>query len=81
RKLNDDGFETKINKAIMDVIMISFEQYTSDEITTKKDEILSLYKRKLNEPKFSTAVTQATSDTKVLEYRLNEWITELNKVM
>lgn len=38
RKLSDDGFETKINKAIMDVIMISFEQYTFEEIQAKKQK-------------------------------------------
>ncbi|MCY9139678.1 MULTISPECIES: DUF262 domain-containing protein [Peribacillus] len=81
RKLNEDGFETKINKAIMDVIMISFEQYTFEEIKEKKAEILTLYKKKLDEHQFSMAVTQATSDTKVLEYRLADWITELNGIM
>lgn len=81
RKLNDEGFETKINKAIMDVIMISFEQYSLDAIKEKKTEILTLYKKKLDEPKFNMAVTQGTSDTRVLEYRLNEWITELNRIM
>ncbi len=81
RKLNEDGFETKINKAIMDVIMISFEQYSFEQIKAKKNEILDLYKTKLDEHRFNIAVTQGTSDTKVLEYRLNEWITELNKVM
>lgn len=81
RKLNEDGFETKINKAIMDVIMIGFEQYSFEQIKAKKEEILVLYRRKLDEPQFNLAVTQGTSDTKVLEYRLNEWITELNKVM
>ncbi|WP_342506112.1 DUF262 domain-containing protein [Sporosarcina sp. FSL K6-2383] len=81
RKLSDDGFETKINKAIMDVIMISFEQYTFEEIQAKKTEILTLYIELLNKPRFNLSVTQGTSDTKVLEYRLNEWITHLDKVM
>ncbi|SFT19194.1 DUF262 domain-containing protein [Paenibacillus sp. BC26] len=81
RKLNEDGFETKINKAIMDVIMISFEHYEFKKIEEKKDLILNLYKEKLNEVKFNLAVTQGTSDTKVLEYRLDEWIKELDKVM
>lgn len=81
RKLNADGFETKINKAIMDVIMISFEQYTFQEIKDKKNEILTLYKSKLSDYQFNMSVTQGTSDTKVLEYRLNAWITDLNRMM
>ncbi|MDN4073869.1 hypothetical protein [Fictibacillus terranigra] len=82
RKLSDEeGFDSKLNKAIMDVIMISFEHYTFEEIKAKKVEIFDMYKRKLEEPKFNIAITQATSDTKVIEYRLNEWIEELNKVM
>ncbi|NOU99496.1 DUF262 domain-containing protein [Paenibacillus planticolens] len=81
RKLNSDGYETKINKSIMDVIMISFEQYTFEEIKENKGKILSLYKDILNEPEFNLAITQGTSDTKVLDYRLNKWINELYKVM
>lgn len=81
RKLNDDGFETKINKAIMDVIMISFEQYTTEQIKIKKEEILALYKNLLNDYEFNMAVTQGTSDTKVLEFRLGKWIKELNRIM
>ncbi|TFE01485.1 DUF262 domain-containing protein [Jeotgalibacillus salarius] len=82
RKLNEDGFETKINKSIMDVIMLSFEQYTYDQIKAKKEDILELYKQKLiSDSKFNLAVTQGTSDTKVLELRLKSWINDLEKLM
>lgn len=81
RKLNEDGYETKINKAIMDVIMISFEQYSIDEIKKMKAQIIELYKDLLNDTQFNISVTQATSDTKVLEFRLKKWINNLELVM
>lgn len=81
RKLNNDGYETKVNKAIMDVIMISFEQYSIDEIKEKKSQIIELYKELLNDAQFNLSVTQATSDTKVLEFRLKKWINNLTLVM
>ncbi|WP_186439680.1 DUF262 domain-containing protein [Kurthia sp. Dielmo] len=81
RKLNEDGYETKINKAIMDVIMISFEKYSLLEIKAKKTNILELYREILADYNFNLSVTQATSDTKVIESRLKNWINKLELVM
>ncbi len=81
RKLNEEGYETKINKAIMDVIMISFELYSLEEIKKKKLDILKLYKEILEDNNFNLSVTQGTSDTKVLESRLKNWINNLASVM
>ncbi|MGR2790183.1 DUF262 domain-containing protein [Bacillus subtilis] len=81
RKLNEDGFETKINKAIMDVIMISFEGYPIEGIKAKREEILSNYKEILTDPTFNKSVTQGTSDTKALENRLNVWISKMQSIM
>ncbi|CAI7727839.1 MULTISPECIES: DUF262 domain-containing protein [Bacillus] len=81
RKLNEDGYETKINKAIMDVIMISFQNYTFERIQAKKAEILLNYKEILTDQDFNKSVTQGTSDTKALEYRLSSWISKMESTM
>lgn len=81
RKLTDEGYENKLNRAIMDVIMIGFEGYSLDEIRDKKAEILDLYKNTLKDVNFNILVTQATSDTKVIEKRMKSWIDRLSQVM
>ncbi|MBU5315506.1 DUF262 domain-containing protein [Clostridium bornimense] len=81
RKLNDEGYENKLNRSIMDVIMIGFEKYSLDEIKDNKIEILDLYKNILKEPDFNILVTQATSDTKVIEKRMKSWTDRLAQVM
>ncbi|MDB2158983.1 DUF262 domain-containing protein [Clostridium butyricum] len=81
RKLNDDEYENKLNRAIMDVIMIGFEKYSLEEIKKNKARILDLYKNILKDPNFNILVTQATSDTKVIEKRMKSWTDMLAKVM
>ena len=81
RKLNDDGYENKLNRSIMDVIMISFEDYTLEDVRLKKGKIIELYKTVLKDPEFNLSVTQATSDTKVIHKRLRTWIQKLKQVM
>ena len=81
RKLNDEGYENKLNRSIMDVIMIGFEKYSLDEIKDNKIKILDLYKNILKEPDFNILVTQATSDTKVIEKRMKSWTDRLAQVM
>lgn len=81
KKLNDDGYENKLNRAIMDVIMIGFEDYTFEEVRLKKENIIELYRSILKNPQFNLAVTQATSDTKVIEKRMITWIKQLREVM
>ena len=61
--------------------MIGFEKYSLDEIKDNKIEILDLYKNILKEPDFNILVTQATSDTKVIEKRMKSWTDRLAQVM
>lgn len=81
RKLNDDGYENKLNRAIMDVIMIGFEDYSFEDVKSKKSNIIELYKMLLKDQKFNLLVTQATSDTKVIEKRMETWVDKLAEVM
>jgi len=77
-----NGFDGRINRAIMDVIMLSFERYAKMDLIEKKDEIISLYSRlPLEDKTFDESITIGTSDiTKVL-YRLKKWITQLKILM
>ena len=81
RKWNNDGFEKKLNRAIMDVIMIGFEKYSFEEVKDKKDKIVELYKSVLKDQEFALSVTQATSDTKAIEKRMKIWIDNLESII
>ena len=61
--------------------MIGFEKYSLEEIKKNKARILDLYKNILKDPNFNILVTQATSDTKVIEKRMKSWTDMLAKVM
>lgn len=83
RKINPDGeFEKNINRAIMDIIMISFENIDSKKLIAHKNEIVTLLRdlpQRDNE--FNSALTIGTSDRKQVEYRLSTWKTELHKIL
>lgn len=81
KKLSDEGYENKLNRAIMDVIMIGFEGYTFEDVRLKKENIIELYRTVLKDPEFNLSVTQATSDTKMIERRMATWIKMLKEVM
>jgi hypothetical protein len=83
RKMNEDGsFDTSVNRAIMDYIMISFEKYEPEKITSKKDDILKLFgDLPITNTEFNESITVGTSDTKRIEYRLSTWIEKMDRLM
>ncbi|MEL3961296.1 DUF262 domain-containing protein [Lysinibacillus endophyticus] len=83
RKLNLETrkVENRLNKSLMDVIMLSFSQYTTQDILSKKDEILDLFLRMLNNDEFITSISTATSDTKALHTRLSLWGSNFESLM
>jgi hypothetical protein len=83
RKINADGsFENRPNRAIMDCIMLSFEQFPFDKLETKKAEIRSLLQNlPLSDASFNSSITISTSDKKQLEYRLGAWNRALSEVL
>lgn len=83
RRITRDGNrESRINRAIMDVIMVSFELTPFERIKEKKDDILELY---LSFPEgdntFLDSISYGTSDTKKLEYRLSNWLDKLRDLV
>jgi len=71
-----------LNRALMDVIMVSFDRFSLDNIRTKKDDIRSLYiDLPFRDKSFSDSISYRTSDNKELEYRLSTWLREMNNIM
>lgn len=83
KRINLDGSrESSINRAMMDVIMLSTARYTINELLPHKEQInKTLEDLIINNPEFRNSVKIGTSDTKVITYRLNKWCDELNKII
>jgi len=83
RKVTEHGsFENRPNRSIMDFIMISFETKSQDLLVRKKDEIKNLLQTlPATDSEFNLSITISTSDKKQLEYRLNTWNRELDRML
>src|SRR5574341_21709 len=83
RRVSLDGsYDSRINRALMDVIMISFELTTQELIHKHKSAVLNLYREiQMEDMMFIDAILYGTSDTRKLEYRLDTWLKRMNKVM
>lgn len=83
RRTNRDGIrENSINRAIMDVIMLSSIQHTKEELIHKRDEINNqLLNLIINDINFSNSIKNGTSDTKVITYRLTRWCDEVQIII
>jgi uncharacterized protein with ParB-like and HNH nuclease domain len=82
RKIKENGkYDTRINRSLMDIVMVSFEHLRFEDISKHKEKILNLYKNLLlNDDKFKDAVSFWTSDTKKVEYRFAKWFDELSQL-
>lgn len=84
KKLNFDGSleNPRINRAIMDMVMISFQYFDKNDLEARKNEIITLLCRLPHtDPEFNLALSIGTSDKKQLEYRLSKWSKELAKLL
>ncbi|HVM51276.1 MAG TPA: DUF262 domain-containing protein [Candidatus Acidoferrum sp.] len=83
RKVNTEGsFDNRPNRAIMDVVMISFESFDQAVLEQKKEGIKTLLQTlPTQDANFNSAITISTSDKKQLEYRLRTWCRELTKLL
>lgn len=71
-----------LNRALMDVIMVSFDRFYLDDIKRKKDDILKLYASlPFKDTRFADSISYRTSDNIELEYRLCTWLREINNLM
>ena len=74
-------YETRLNKALMDIILLSFNSYSHIKIKEKKIEIIDLFKSLFHEEEFVESISNATSDTKALKMRLHIWGENFKKLM
>ena len=74
--------DTLLNRALMDVIMVSFDRFSVDNIKENKDGILKLYASlPFKDSRFADSISYRTSDNKELEYRLCTWLRKINELM
>lgn len=75
RKLSVDADkERSINRAIMDILMVSLTRYENDILCTKKEVIREQFYLLLsNNQDFRNSILMGTSDTKALNYRMAIW--------
>jgi hypothetical protein len=72
---NGDG---RLNRALMDCVMLGFEPYSLAELEEKKTQIMvKLQRLPAESTEFDQSISFATSDTRRLEYRLKTWRTAL----
>lgn len=77
-----DGMREKtINRAIIDVIMLSATQHSMDELRANKDRIaLRFLEMTNNDLEFRNSIKIGTSDTKVITLRLSTWCNEVDRI-
>ena len=78
----DGTCEKTINRAIMDVIMLSCTQHSLNELLSKKEVINQRFLELINENiEFKNSIKIGTSDTKVITYRLSTWCDEVDSIL
>lgn len=83
RRYNIEGkYENALNRSLLDILMLSFAHTNEEKLDANKDDIVG----KLNElmvadTEFIRSITIGTSDTPVVNYRLERWIKELSKLV
>jgi hypothetical protein len=67
------GWEKQVNRAIYDVIMLSFARVPSDMVATHKKQILTALQELSSDATFLDAVISSTKDRKRVKERLDKW--------
>ena len=84
QRIHEDGeFDSrKVNRSIMDCIMVSFEPIEKDVLLSHKNDIHDLLRRlPLDDSRFDDSITKATSGKRQLLYRLKIWHEELHALL
>lgn len=78
-----DGMREKtINRAIIDVIMLSATQHSMDELMANRDRIAKRFLEMTNnDVEFRNSIKIGTSDTKVITSRLSTWCNEVDRII
>lgn len=74
--------DNRLNRALMDAVMIGFEHISLLDIKRSRKKIMKLYRELPDrDTVFNDAIIAGTSDTKKIEYRLTTWLNELRKTI
>lgn len=83
KRFNSEGiYESTLNRALMDILFISTAVLDREKIIENKIEIFQKFKSlMINDSDFRNSITIGTSDTKVLNYRIDKWINEIKNII
>jgi len=83
RRTNIHGeYESSLNRSIMDVLMVSFKFFSKEVLLPKKDLIVKRFNAlAIKDAPFRDSIIIATSDKKVITYRLTRWFDELALIL
>lgn len=73
-------WESRVNRAIYDVIMLSFAKLNSEDIQDKKEEIIKSFKELCKNDDFLKAITTWTKQAEAIKTRLNLWRDKLKNL-
>jgi hypothetical protein len=82
RRFDKEGKpENQINRAVFDVIMLTFARVDRPTLEAKKSDIVAgLRDLSQNDPEFVDAISQATRDKRRINARLSRWIAKLRSM-
>lgn len=82
RMAADGTSDGRLNRSLMDCVMLSFEDYSLDELLQKQTAIMQMQRSLPSSDKnFGEAITLGTSDKKKIELRLSTWSNNLAQIM
>lgn len=85
RKINTDkSFDKILNRAIMDIIMLSFSKYKLETLESKKKEIIDMFYSLCfyeGSSEFLDSLTKGTSDIRQMKTRLKIWFHNLKSLL
>ena len=74
--------DNSINRAIIDVLMLSSTQHSLKDLLSKKEDISNRFvEMTTNDASFINSIKISTSDTKVISLRLARWCEEVDKII
>ena len=82
RRSSGDGVREKsINRALMDILMLSSSQHSMEELLAKKEQINEKLQNLMAvDEKFRDSIKIGTSDKKVITFRLSRWCSIVDEI-
>jgi len=83
KRFNSEGlYESTLNRSIMDMLFVSTAVLDRSKIIANKEAIFERFKYlMMNDLEFKNSITIGTSDTKVLNYRIDKWVNEIKTIL